>query len=127
MENVFERLGYQAPGLLHHQGEISVWKAFYQEQPVVLKMLSWGNDYDLLNSWLDEVLVQHQLDHPNISKVRRICACELGHFIVMEQMQCDLAAYLSSQRASLKEGDLWLLLREMTAALSYAQSKVIAT
>ena len=127
MDNALEHLGYQTPHRLYFRGEISVWKANYQEQPVVLKMLSWGNNYELLNSWLDEVLVQHQLDHPNISKILRICACESGHFIVMEQMQCDLAAYLSSRQALLSEEDLWQLLREMTAALAYAQSKAIVT
>lgn len=126
MEEALERLGFEVKRPLRSHGNVSVWEASYQDKLVVLKCLGWGGDYLLQNAWLEEALVQHQFNHPNICKMLGLRVCERGLIIVLEHMQSDLAAYLVSQQAPLDESNLWSLLREVAAALAYAQSRVFA-
>ena len=123
---VLERLGFEVQRSLQSRGDVSVWEASYRGQPVVLKCMRWGNNYNLHNAFLEEALAQHQLSHPHICKMLGLRVCDLGLVIVLEHMQSDLKVYLASQQTPLDEANLWLLLKQITGALAYAQTQVSA-
>ena len=123
---VLERLGFEVQHQMHSNGNVSVWEASYRGQPVVLKCMSWGDNYNLHNAFLEEALAQHQLNHPHICKMLGLRVCELGLVIVLERMQSDLTVYLASQQTPLDEANLWLLLKQIAGALAYAQTHVSA-
>ena len=106
--------------------DVSIATELATNREVVLKRIA-TKEYSKMNDILHEAMTQRCLDHPNICKVYRVGVYPDGVFIVLEKLESDVVKVIRSQMATgvlFPEDTVWRFLREVVAALAFAQGKV---
>ena len=101
--------------------------------PVVIKVIT-SVDVLVLNCVLEEAFTQHSLNHDSICRILHVglASNRVGQpansvFIVLEKMHGDLAKHIKDRAVSqtpFSEAEVWHFLRQLVAALAFAQEKV---